>query len=158
MKTLLALLIVARASGHDNRDEDIFDSLRLSEPQGLADLPLPRDFSDRHLHETTTDEVPARRLRTDYINACTTPEILYTGTGASGTCVCDEKFASVDRVLCLVDGIDCRSNGSVCTEEQDIWIFDKRSGNLASRSTCVVCADDPESCHVYEDTCFNAGT
>jgi hypothetical protein len=58
MKTLLALLIVARASGHDNRDEDIFDSLRLLEPQGLADLPLPRDFSDRHLHETTTDEVP----------------------------------------------------------------------------------------------------
>jgi hypothetical protein len=151
--TLLVVAVVASASGHDTSDQAIFESLRLSQPPGLADL--PRDFSD------SGGDVPSaepRRLRTDYINACNTPEILYTGTGASGTCVCDEKFASVDRVLCLVDGLDCSANSGVCTEEHDIWIFDKRAGTLNSRSTCVVCADDPDSCRVYEDTCFNAGT
>jgi hypothetical protein len=54
----------------------------------------------------------------------------------------------------MVEGVSC--SNEICTEERDIWIFSRESGNMVSRSTCVICVDGDDACQDYDDVCFNA--
>lgn len=95
-----------------------------------------------------------RRLTDEYSTACADPDTLYAGTSHTGVCTCDTSFETVDRVLCVLDGLDCSQ--SVCVQEDDIWLFDKTTGQLISRSTCLRCADTASTCSTgWVDTCFN---
>ena len=127
-----------------DRDEALFALLQ----NGPTDARV-QTFGDRS--NTTSIR---RRLGSQYMSACSSPALLYDGTGTSGKCICDEEFEQVHRLLCMVDGATCTHD--ICTEERDIWVFSRESGNLVSRSTCVVCVDDAAICANYDDVCFNS--
>ena len=149
---LLVPVVPVKGGGGDPRDDALFDLIRQSnDAKHVAGVRPFRGDSQSLLQESQQQH---RQLRTEYINACHSPDLLYAGTESSGRCICDEEYATANRVLCIVEGISC--NNVVCTEEHDIWIFDKASGALSSRSTCVVCADEVPNCALYDDTCFNA--
>lgn len=144
---LVSLFIVAASATKSANDEALFDLIRQSNGDDLI-----RPF--RGGGDGVQKQREHRQLRTEYHGACHNPALLYVGTETSGRCICDEEYPTANRVLCIVEGVSC--NNVVCTEEHDIWIFDKRSGDLSSRSTCVVCADEVPNCSLYDDTCFNA--
>lgn len=136
------LVVVNVAAASNERDEALFDLIR-------QDSVGVRSFREKEI--TISDH---RRLKRDYSNACQNPGLLYIGTGDSGRCACDDEYEHADRVLCIVEGLSCTD--SICTQEQDIWIFDKFTGKMSARSTCVVCSDEPETCRYYDNTCFHA--
>eukprot|EP00977_Amphora_coffeiformis_P005125 scaffold1080_cov159-Amphora_coffeaeformis.AAC.2 len=141
---LLLLLTTSFTAASDDRDEALFDFIRQENDVKFF------SFNGERQHVTQNH----RRLSTDYINACHDPGLLYSGTGDSGRCICDEEYTDANRILCIVEGISC--NNAICTEEHDIWIFNKGTGKLDERSTCVLCADEPELCQGFDDTCFHA--
>ena len=152
MNRLLLLLMFQRCLGfRDDDDKALFDLIRHSSSSDTTTTnPAVRSFAGRRVASSHEH----RQLRTEYINACHNPDLLYVGTEASGRCTCDESHPRADRILCIVEGISC--NQALCTEEHDIWVFDKETGDMVSRSTCVVCAEEATSCDSFDDTCFHA--
>lgn len=125
-----------------------------SVPEGLQATPFSGNGPLLGDNDNNADNLRGRRLATEYSMACADPDRLYEGTTHSGRCTCDTSFDTVDRVLCVLDGFDCSQ--SVCIQEDDIWLFDKTSGQLISRSTCLRCVDTATSCSQnWVDTCFN---
>ena len=76
------------------------------------------------------------------------------------TCYCDDSNDEFDRVVCDIDesstisgGVDC--SGSVCVGERDIFIFQKASGRMEEKITCLECQGASE-CSGFDNVCFFA--
>lgn len=114
MKSLIILLSITKVLAFDDRDAALFELIRHGGGSGRdrqdMDNAAIRTFSNNH--PLPSQQKRQRFLKTDYINACHNPGLLYEGTGDSGRCICDEEFTNADRVLCVVEGIQVspRSN------------------------------------------------
>ena len=127
--------------------------------EDYAHLFTPDQADNLHRYSDTEDlrstgQNNNRNLQsTQYDRACADPGVLYAGTGHSVTCGCDTSLETRDRVVCLVDDVACTNSG-LCYQETDIWLFEKNTGELVARATCLFCSDTTDDCALFEDTCF----